>query len=121
MQIYKWFFLLITFIGLSACIRPKEEKPANLIEPSKMTQILTDLQLADAYIAIQKSESKDIKQLATHLQDSLFKKHQITRAQFDTSMKWYAAHAEELDKIYDQVIQQLELMKEQNKTAIKHN
>jgi hypothetical protein len=36
-------------------------------------------------------------------------------------MKWYAAHAEELDKIYDQVIQQLELMKEQNKTAVKHN
>ncbi|HRC66965.1 MAG TPA: DUF4296 domain-containing protein, partial [Bacteroidales bacterium] len=109
----KCLFLMITVLLFIGCIQPKEKKPGALITPRKMAEILTDLQIADAWIAIKQNEGQDIKLLSTQIEDSLFKKHHITRAQFDTSMVWYSAHAEELDKIYDQVIQQLELLKEQ--------
>lgn len=71
--------------------------PKEVIPPAKMEKVLYDYHLALG-LSGQLPASENYKKQA--YKNYLFKKHQITEAQFDSSMVWYTRNSYELSKIY---------------------
>lgn len=71
--------------------------PKKVIPPEKMEKVLYDYHLTLG-ISSQLPSSEDYKKQA--FKNYLFKKYEITEAQFDSSMVWYTRNSYELSKIY---------------------
>ncbi|HYX10140.1 MAG TPA: DUF4296 domain-containing protein [Bacteroidales bacterium] len=103
----KYLFFIVLFL-LVACQQHKQK--VKLIPREKFIQVLTDIHLADgvAYSGNFLSEYHRIDSL-NYSQD-VFKKNGVTKAQYDTTLAYYTAHADKFNKIYDEVIANLTRM-----------
>ncbi|MGL4852440.1 MAG: DUF4296 domain-containing protein [Phocaeicola sp.] len=94
---------------LTAC-SDTEKKPKGFLEPEKMEAVLYDYHLG-------LSMSSNLPYAENYKKESyrnyLFEKHQVTAAQFDSSMVWYMRHTKELTQIYSNLTEQF---KEQRAT-----
>lgn len=84
-------------------------KPKNLIEDAAMTALLTDAYQLEGFYAVERGMDSVITDpviVATY--DSIFKKHGVTREQFDESMAYYMRHSEKYAKIHKQVVENLD-------------
>lgn len=124
-------FLFLAFLLVFACNKPKVasiEKPADLISEEKMVQVLVDVHLLEAALNLRNPtvprphrpvsmeqfkdtllppfsadpNSKDPLPLY-----DIFKKHDITKKQYEASMKWYCSQPEKLSVLYEEVITEL--------------
>ncbi len=87
--------LLVVFF-FSSC---HNKIPEDILSPSKMEEILYDYHIAQAMGQL--SDSADYN---TQLySEAVFKKYDITEADFDKSMEYYSRHADELYKIYQKL------------------
>jgi hypothetical protein len=82
----------------------------NLVEPAdSMVTLLTDLHLADGEVSVLKNKEHTAGQLSSEYFEAILKKHDLTREEFEESMRYYSFHTEELDKIYEEIITNLSL------------
>lgn len=132
------FLTLLLAFGCSAPEGPKlPPEPENLIEEEKMVQVLADVHLMEAALgmrsplysqarpkrpgmnpqAIQQmpivQENIGTKQMPYF---DIFKKHGVTFKQYESSITWYAAQPEILDKMYEKVIEELSAQQTQEQT-----
>lgn len=86
---------------LTAC---QVKRPKTVLSDAKMENVLYDFHIAKAL-------GEDIPYNESYKRvlyiESVYKKHGITQADFDTSMVWYARHPEMLTKVYEKVNQRL--------------
>ena len=96
-----------TLLALCLCLTAgcKKGMPDDVIQPGQMEDILHDLHIARA-MTDELPYTEKYKQ-ALYL-DNVLEKHQIKRADFDSSLVWYSRHADELSKIYEKVSKRLE-------------
>lgn len=103
------FFIIFLFISFS-CGKENSvnvvEKPSNLIEKDKMIDVLVDFHLAE--IAIKKNNRAKADYYSNLYYYSLFKKHNIEAADFDSSIAYYIQMPEKFDAMYADVIEELE-------------
>ncbi len=97
-------------VALVACDRA----PHGVIKESKMKELLIDIHKAQAYIELHPDAYPDDSSKQV-LKQSVFEKHHITQADYDTSLMWYAHNIEIYNNVYRKVI--LELQHEQKKLA----
>lgn len=92
----------MVIMSLASCDRT----PRGVMSVNKMSDLIVDLQLADAYIEthINEFQGDSIKQV---VKQSVFKKHGITQQDYDSSLVWYAHNMEEYTKAYDKAIGKL--------------
>ncbi len=95
MNIKKFGWIIL--VGASLMTGCGNSMPKEVIPPAKMEKVLYDYHLTLG-ISSQLSGSEEYKKQA--YKNYLFKKHQITEAQFDSSMVWYTRNSYELSKIY---------------------
>jgi hypothetical protein len=98
---------LLVILALGSCYHtvPDPTFKMDLVIPAdSMATLLTDLHIADGVINNTKLKDKTLKQLSTEYFSEILEKHGISRDAFDESMRYYAYHTEELDKIYEKVI-----------------
>lgn len=81
-----------------------------VIPPAKMEKVLYDYHLSLG-ISSKLPSSEDYKKQA--YKNYLFKKHNITEAQFDSSMVWYTRNSQELSEIYQKLDKRLSKEKNQ--------
>ena len=91
------FFVLI----FTAC----EQIPSHIIAPEQMETLLIDIHKAEAI-------SDNLTQYASdrekeRLRQSVFDRHHVTQAQFDTSLVWYSEHMTKYSQIYNNVTARL--------------
>jgi hypothetical protein len=103
--------LFLSVIILVSCQNPTVKKPEWFLAHDEMVAIMTDLQLADAYIADIKAKGTDVDTVTTKVHDSVFMIHSISRAVFDENLAWYSANIAELNKVYEDVLSNLEFIK----------
>ncbi len=108
---------LLILAALGCKNSAKESSVVGILPREKFTQLLFDLHLADSWYAHRRAQGEDPKTVALGLYDSVFALHGITRKQFEESMVWYAAHPQVLDKIYDELIHQINVMQATSATA----
>lgn len=82
-------------IGAIAC----DKQSDHILSSGKMEDVLYDYHLAQGML--EGLSSKDREEMAQAYIDAVFAKHNITEADFDSSMVWYNRHSETLSKIYD--------------------
>lgn len=105
------FFISITGIFiipylLSGCSGPD----SSVLTEEKMVDVATDIHLVEAGIKfIRRTEPVDDAQVYKAF-DSVFRKNNITKEQYEQSMDYYQSHPEKLDKIYTEVITRLSTM-----------
>lgn len=111
-RVYLSSLSLILF--LFACKTNLEQAP---ISREKMTSILLDVHYAEAYSSMLKSDSlqkkynnKNIDSLAFFYKQIL-NKHQVSLDLFDSAMKWYSTHPQEMDSVYTHLLPVLDSLK----------
>ncbi|MCD7710814.1 MAG: DUF4296 domain-containing protein [Porphyromonadaceae bacterium] len=88
--------ILLAFL-LVAC----EQTPSYIISPPQMEDLLVDIHKAEAISDnITKYASEGEKE---RLRQSVFRRHHVTQAQFDTSLVWYSDHMTKYSQIYTNV------------------
>jgi hypothetical protein len=82
------------------------------ISPAKMSSMLTDMHLADAYA--QFSTSKDSLSHEIKNEDTLkwsyarvFQIHKVSEKEFKDNLNWYKKHPDLLDSVYQKVLSSL--------------
>lgn len=98
----QWYYSVIFLaFGLTAC---QVKRPDTVISDAKMENVLYDFHIAKA-MGEEVPYSESYKRVLYI--ESVYRKHGITQADFDTSMVWYARHPDALTKVYEKVNQRL--------------
>lgn len=105
-HISKWLYMGVIAFSLVSC---KVERPDTVLSDEKMEAILYDYHIAKA-MGEQVAYDESYKRVL--YMESVYKKHGITEAQFDTSMVWFSRHPEVLRDIYEKVNKRLKTEKE---------
>ena len=89
----------ILFLFMAACSRA----PKGIISEKNMQKLLTDMQLADAIInsdpsSFQNDEDKKA------LYQSVFDKHRVTEAVYDSSLVWYGKNLDVYMQVYNMAL-----------------
>lgn len=108
MKLVNGTYILLLFI-LFSFVACKLEIPKDVLSEQKMEDVLYDYHIAKAMaddIAYDERYKKVI------YIESVFKKHHITQADFDSSMVWYTRNLELLARVYEKVNKRLEKEKE---------
>jgi len=106
----KLFVYLSTVCVLLAC----SSTPKGVLSESKMTNLLYDMYLADA-CNMQKSNGGSVDSAKRQSYRYILHKYNVSVADFDSSMVWYAIHPEKQTHIYDNINLRLaKLLKEVN-------
>ncbi len=114
----KHFFKIVVFLVLfTAC----SDKPKDLLTPEKITPILEDIHIVDAMLNNNNHKFMYDKEKLRYY-EYIYKKYNITKKQFDSSMAYYAQHPNELRKSYTTVLKKLNfrdsILKEKQKILI---
>ncbi|HEY1009738.1 MAG: DUF4296 domain-containing protein [Daejeonella sp.] len=92
------FFLSLFF--LAAC--NKNELPKGVLEEQKMVRILADLTVIDGYMSTL-MYADSIRMNGKNYYATVYKNHNISKAAFDSSMKYYSKQPVLLDSMYSKV------------------
>ncbi len=93
-----YFWIVFCLVGC------KVERPSEVFSDQLMGDILFDYHKAKAMgdeVSYQESYKK-----ALYI-ESVFRKHGVTQAEFDSSMVWFARHPDVFSKVYEQVKERL--------------
>ena len=101
------FFGIVTALVLSGCFRPK-----GVLSQNEMTEVLVDMHKTDALLA-EKNISYSQYSLKAPYYNYIFKKHNITKAEFDSSLVWYTKNPKKFDNMYDEVIKKLTVLQKE--------
>lgn len=83
--------------------------PDNLIDTATMTAIMTEYYLIDGYDYIVASRRPDsIGYQSRAAKDSMLAKHNITQADYDSSLAYYINHPKVFDILFSRTMQRLE-------------
>lgn len=94
--LFSILFGIVCFLLVSC----KPGTPDNVLSQSKMEAILYDYHLSQGAAACVEGDKETLRY---QYSEAVFKKHGITRQQFDSSMEWYCAHSELLHKMYERL------------------
>ena len=94
------FSLLVTLLVTSCEV----ERPDDVIAPDKMETLLYDYHLVQAM----SSEYASVEYKEKLLFDYVFKKHGVTKEEFEKSMVWYTRYPKHLKKIYANLEEKLQ-------------
>ncbi|MBU1011702.1 MAG: DUF4296 domain-containing protein [Bacteroidetes bacterium] len=110
-------YLIIPLFLLISCTQNQKKDAKLVISEEKMIDILFDVQLSEAYLANNRDLGEgENKSLSAKYYKDIFEKHQISRQQFDESLKFYQNNLPKLRILYDSVAKRIEYLKEQNKS-----
>ncbi|MBQ0050279.1 MAG: DUF4296 domain-containing protein [Bacteroidales bacterium] len=87
---------------LLAC---KPGAPSGVLPEAEMEELLYEYHIAQS---VGEQDRKDVDRARYLNVQSVFEKHGITEAEFDSSMVWYASHADVLQRMYGRIIARLE-------------
>lgn len=93
---------LLLILVLSSCGR----QPRGVLSVNEMADLIVDLQIADAYIDSDMGRFDSDSSMMV-IKQSVFKKHGISQADYDSSLVWYAHNMEDYNKAYDKAVTKL--------------
>ena len=87
---------------LLACLMVacKPSIPRKYIQPDKLEAILYDCHLAQGIAQAETYDAHEREMNELTLREAVFKKHGVTKAEFDSSMVYYFRHTDKISKIY---------------------
>ena len=93
-----------------SCSQPKEEvevTPNFLIPEDSFKMVMYDLHLLEGFISRNPEKVKSTDTLYEKQSMALFEKYLISEERFKKSFDYYLAKPEEMDKMYDEILEEL--------------
>jgi hypothetical protein len=92
-------YMVLLCLSLFSCSNnEKKDAAAMKIEPTKMVQLLADIHLVEAALEV---EPQGIRDSLTQLYyPQVLARHQVSKADFDSTMHYLGRHPVELDSLY---------------------
>ena len=94
---------------IAACI----DRPDCVLDEAQMTDLLVDVHQAEGLLDLQSQQGlhgPDNDRYQQQVIAAVLQKHGITRAQYDSSLMWYAQHLKQLTRVYGHVDERLNEM-----------
>ncbi len=104
----KKIFLVLVLLMSFACVK-KEKQPENLMTKQEMINFLIDLHIIEARLNMSRIPDDTVKLFFNQVEDSLFRKHQVTDSMYYKSYQYYLEHIDEMESIYEAVVDSLSL------------
>lgn len=83
---------LVIIIGIALLVCACVRRPKDVLSNKEMASLVADLKLAEAYLQTRSAVSK--KDDRETVVEYIIARHGLTRAQFDTTMAWYARNTD---------------------------
>lgn len=101
--------LLLIFSAAISCTRRERPKPPpHILSESKMTEILYDVQVAEAIFQRGgKPSAEEGLKMGRQLYRDIFEKHGISRDEFKESFTWYSSNPRLMNDMYEEIIERL--------------
>lgn len=100
--------LFVTFALSMACLTLScNRRPEQVIESSKMTDVLVDVHKAEGLLEVQSMvypTDSDKQEIVA----AVLLKHGVTKAEYDSSLVWYSTHLKDFIRVYDRVKERLQ-------------
>lgn len=81
--------------------------PSGVIPPGDMAELLADLHEGEGVVESER-QSFATDSMRMLLRESIYRRHDVTRQQVDSSMMWYGKNIEKYMEVYDEVIEILD-------------
>jgi hypothetical protein len=105
----KRLFCILFCLSLLGCTQNKSKVPDNLVQENEMVQILADIHTAEARVENNVVYPDTAMMAFNYLQSQILKKHGVTQKQFERTYRYYLNHLEEMDKLYEVIVDTLSL------------
>jgi len=106
--------LLLTGLILSAC--NKDERPEGVLSPEELSTLMVDIYLAEGRMSNLNIVKDSAMKYFLPFEGKLKARHQISDTTVRVTYQYYISHPQELEKIYDSVIDTLLLREQKVKT-----
>ena len=107
-KIFSLVFLLPLLI--LSCGNKNKDLPDYIVVEEKLVPLLVDIHLTDAMLTKEKRPHKEKFESAVNMYPSVLLKHNIDRAIFDSTIRFYVKNPEKFAKIYDEVLRELSIL-----------
>lgn len=108
--ISRLIFLFLAFSVLLSCGNKKIKTPDYVVGQDSLVSLLVDIHLLDAMLNKEKKPHAEKYEKALKLYPEVLLKHNIDRAIFDSTIKFYVKYPGQFSKIYDDVIRELSIL-----------
>lgn len=107
----KTLLLCLALFSLVSCYPTHTEEwadaPEDLIQRDTMVAILVDVELAESALRQKQNFGHELSDAKEAYFVAIFKKHEVTKEQFDQSLGFYKQDLESINSIYEDVITEL--------------
>jgi len=112
---------LIVIFSLMLFIISCDKKSEFVIEKDKFVDLLVDIHKIDALLSTKQMNDVNVKVDSASYYNFVYKKHNVSRNEFDSTLKFYTERPEDFAKIYKLVIEKISVLKkdESLKTDVK--
>ena len=107
MNRYLTLLVIVTAILTGSCNGTQEGASGKIIPEDKMVSLLMDMHLTEAVLTKDDRAPDQKANLALSYYPSILEKHDVTRAQVDSSVYWYTRHPKIYNRIYEKVVANL--------------
>lgn len=91
-------------MACASCI----DRPETILTDDQMVDLLVDIHRSEGLLELQQSQAHADPQYQQAVMASVLVKHGVTRAQYDSSLMWYAKHLKLFVRVYSHVEERLE-------------
>lgn len=112
------FFICCGFTFLISCKEDKKNTP--LLNEDQFTNMLIDIHIIDGTLSSQNIFRSGNNYRPSYYYNSIYKKYNITREQFDSCLSYYSYDTKEFTRIYDGIIDSLNRLETQYRIEVKN-
>ncbi len=113
--------LFVATVLLSSCYHINTEKPVvpeKLLTHDQMSDVITQIQIAEAGFKVVRTKVK-LKNLKPEIYNNIIEEFDITMPQLKQNLDYYNQKPEEMELIYDKVLEKLSKIQEQVEKEVK--
>lgn len=107
-------WLVIVGLVFNAC--QKDKRPEGVLSPEELSKLMVEMYLAEARISGKNMVKDSAMKYFVPFEEKLKAKHGVSDSTMRITYQYYISHAEELEKIYDSVIDTLSLREQKERT-----
>jgi len=108
--------LFVVVLGLIFNACQKDKRPEGVLSPEELSKLMVDMYLAEARISGKNMVKDSAMKYFVPFEEKLKAKHGVSDSTMRITYQYYISHSEELEKIYDSVIDTLSLREQKERT-----
>lgn len=96
--------ITLIYLALTSCGEKEEKRPEHIWEEERMVEVLTEFHKTEAYVRLKYHHFGDSAYVADSVFNASFQQLGTSREEYDSNYSYYLNHPKALEKVYEQVI-----------------